>query len=39
MKRPLKVFASLGHQEVGMGVEINLLSERLDDGHHAWDEL
>jgi hypothetical protein len=39
MKRPLKVLASLGHQEVDMGVEINFLSERLDDGHHPWAKL
>jgi hypothetical protein len=39
MKRPLKVLASLGHQEVDMGVEINFLSERLDDGHHPWTKL
>ena len=34
MKRPLKVLAALGRQEVDMMVEINFLSERLDDGHH-----
>ena len=39
MKRPLKVLASLGNQEVGMGMEIYLLSERLDDGRHAGGEF
>jgi len=39
MKRPLRVFTSLCHQEMDMGVEINFLSKCLDDGHHAWSKL
>jgi hypothetical protein len=39
MKCPLKVLASLGHQEMDMGMEIYLLSERLDDGQHSGAKL
>ena len=39
MESPLRVFASLGHQEVGMGMEIDLPSERLDDGHDTRHEF
>ena len=35
MEAALSCLASLGHQEVQMGVEIYLLSERLDDGHNT----
>jgi hypothetical protein len=34
LEAALSILASLGHQEVDMGVEINFLSERLDDGHN-----
>lgn len=39
MKPSPRVLASLGHQELGMRVEIDLLSERLDDGHNTRHEF
>jgi len=33
------IHSALGHQELGMRVEINLLSERLDDGHNTRHEF
>jgi hypothetical protein len=39
MEAALSILASLAHQEVGMGIEIYLLSERLDGGHNTRTKL
>jgi len=33
------ILTSVGHQEVDMGVEIDLLSDRVDGGHHPGNEF
>ncbi|MFP4083199.1 MAG: hypothetical protein ACLFVG_10675 [Candidatus Aminicenantes bacterium] len=39
MKYPLLILAAIGHQEVEMDVEIDLLREGLDLSYYPWSKL